>query len=99
MKLSRNAGAVRLLCIHHFAAKLIARHFGVAQALLGPLKNGDIFGDGSQAPRIVRNIVAYQRKDHVHPYWLSSCSNTHLARVVLYLTSDQPAEAAFALGP
>ena len=99
VKLSRNTGAVRLLCIQHSAAKLIARHFGVAQVLLGPLEKGDIFGDRSQAPRIVCNIVAYQRKDHVHPDWFSSCSNTHLGRIVRYLTSDQPAQAGLALGP
>ena len=60
VKLSCNAGAVRLLCIHHSAAQIIAHHFGVAQLLLGPLEKSDIFGDRSQAPRHVCNFVADQ---------------------------------------
>ena len=60
VQFSCNAGAVRLLCIHPSAAQLIARHFGVAQVLLRPLKKSNIFADRSQASGCVRSFVADQ---------------------------------------
>ena len=99
MKFPRNAGAIRLLRIHHSAAQVIARHFRIMQILRSFLKRVISLMTAVRLRGLFVSSSSTREKAILNQATFPSNLATPMSVAYDGILPDQPVQASLALRP